>query len=749
MMMRKVQWKANRCVCCAIVWQVLVLVGLSRIYLHMAPNRSHDDDGTSAAGEDGEGMTWLPPVPQNRKSSSPETTKTTAAAAEERGSHQINDSTTTTDASYDPSTTDGAAQSGATVDDEESSTSLSTASVRERCFRFNTDPWLDDKELRASNNDEGFTPELVDTLLEGPTKLGRLPDLLGHTLCHPGGPFRNLVATTTTTTRGSPSSSRQQEGGGEGGGNGNDGGGVVVDPLGSAEDWYHRFFYLTIHWRFHQPALREHRLRRECLEMDARQGTRHVESFMEEHKIGRMDYECRHHNDTQKFLVVPVGSVGFGAFLNTQAVLSVLLALQTGRIPIFSVRAFFPWQTRGGRKTDPWLLAPTKCLRKDMQCYFLPPSPCTVTDQDLREAPVWGSTRTEQNWFAKDNLVMPPQLEESRVVVVNPGLAIKAQGTRRLRKIASSVIQELLAEWKGEQHQRLSTAAEGREESVGGGSSSSTHSWSDEDWRAMEVAHGWLVEKAASDPRGLIRHVYTYLLRPNPHYGALLRGRMADIIPPADGDPSHTVGFAIRGSDKCISESTCLPFSRYMELAADVAYPSLPRLEGGRRPKLIMTTEDGGIFNQSLPYQRNQSFPFAFLVNDQDNMQGSGYPRAFRDDGESTIVSSLTALQMHLSAGRVYLNCCSNFHAVLGLLLEGQCGARRHGHAFVYASGENGTTAASTTGEPTAGGVVPPPVAHCLNDEGLPRRYRICCNWARSSGGCKEIWEEYNSGKAK
>ena len=151
------------------------------------------------------------------------------------------------------------------------------------------------------------------------------------------------------------------------------------------------------------------------------------------------------------------------------------------------------------------------------------------------------------------------------------------------------------------------------------------------------------------------------------------------------------------------------------------------------RPKLIMTTEDPQVFNNSLAYQRNASFPFEFLVNENDNMQGFGYPRHFRGEGESTIVSSLTALKFHFNAGRVYLNCCSNFHAVLNRLLQGQCGARRHRHDFVF--GKN-------ISEESVGQLWPTQVAQCMNQESIPRRFRICCGWSKDSA-CKEMMKNY------
>jgi hypothetical protein len=638
-------------------------------------------------------------------------------------------------------------------------------SVENSCFAYNSDKWLNRKI--ESNNDDGFTPELVETLLEGPSHFQKLPSLFDQTICHEDSPLRSFPQTKEQR--------QQQQQNQQGRGIINEDG---ID-LASVEDWYQRFLYLALHWKFHRHALPEYQARKTCEEKDAKDGTNNLQSFMKEHKIGLMDYECR----DAKFVVASVGSIGFGAYLNTQASLTILLALRTNRIPILSSQTLFPWQKQKARG-DPWLLAPTNCSRKDMQCYFLPLSPCTVTEEDLLNAPIYGVDRAEQRYLIK-NVTVPPELENERIVVLNSGLAGKTMDTSDMRNIAFDTINELLEEWKKHHGQESHEA----------------------DWKALTLAHQWISEKGGIDPHGLLRQVYVYMLRPNPHYKALLREQMSLILPP-DINPSETIGIAIRGSDKCISESMCLPFDRYMDLVTDIAHPTLSLLDSSsdptstmtttiqnhlleqksssfQRPKLIMTTEDPSIFNASLAYQRNESFPFQFLVNNNDNMQGSGYPSHFSSsEGEKTIVSSLTALQFHFNAGRVYLNCCSNFHLVLKHLLHAQCGARRHGHDFVFndknniseamvsykntfvlpASSSLTFTASNTTTSTSTSTIshdyqehdydhhhrrrLSPPITQCLSEDSVPRRYRICCAWtSKKDGECKKLWQEYSERK--
>eukprot|EP00536_Pseudo-nitzschia_multiseries_P016846 jgi/Psemu1/292734/fgenesh1_pg.1265_\ len=601
-----------------------------------------------------------------------------------------NDSTVDSRHGREPSQSEVAAENTPGEEIRSPSSSISSSSlslIRNSCFGFNSDEWVFGNI--SSNEHDGITPALLDTLLEGSKHFRKLPSLFDQTICHDHSPLRNFIPRITSDLD-------------------------SANFLASVEDWYQRFFYLALHWRFHRPALEEYRSRKTCAEKDTRDGTRYLQSFMDHHGIGKMDFECK----DAKFVIIPIGSIGFGAFLNTQASLCILLALRTGRIPIFSSRSYFYWQKRKGDQ-DPWLLAPLNCSRKDMQCYFLPTSPCTVTIEDLKNAPTYGSTRQEQR-FLRKNVTIPPELEAERVVVLNPGLSGIPKYIPGIGGVVHKVVTELLSEWK-------MTENEGEDSLL------------TEEWEAIDLAHQWILEKAKADPNALLRQVYVYMLRPNPYYKDLLNRQMSR-IGTKNINPSETIGLAIRGSDKCISESTCLPFDRYMELATNIVYPTLLSSDnansftaGENRPKLIMTTEDPKVFNQSLAYQHNMSFPFQFVVNENDNMQGTGYPREFAlGEAEKTILSSLIALQFQFNAGKVFLNCCSNFHVVLNNLIRGQCGARRHGHDFVFST--------NTSDDSTP---FPPPVAQCLNEDGIPERYRICCNWSKKSSTCKKLWSEY------
>lgn len=552
---------------------------------------------------------------------------------------------------------------------------ITPVNIQEKCFPRNSNRWIQGN--KDSNHDAGMSPELIDTLLEGPRQFVKLPDLFQQTICHEKSPFKAVAEQTPPV------------------------------PLEQrAEEWYQRFFYLALHWGFHRPALPEYQARKECQDDDNLRWR--LEDFQQKHGIKNLDFEC----PNAKFVISPIGHIGFGAFINTQVCMTILIALRTGRIPIFTSQSLYPWQ-KGD--TDPWLLAPTHC-DKDLQCYYMPMTPCVLLLDDIRNSTRYGSTTKEQRWL-RVNVDIPAAMTNDRVVAINSGLQSKGHETVEIRNITSIIVQELMDEWILQQ----------RDDDTSG------NFWSKEDWKAMDVAKQWMVDKFQDDAYGLMRQMYVYFLRLNPQYKAVLENRSSALVP-QDYKPSNSVGVAIRGSDKCQKESTCLPFSRYMELMTDVVYPSFEN--PSTRPRLILTTEDPSIFNKSLPFQQNASFPFEFLVNDEDNMQGSGFPKDFRDQGENTIVSTMTALQLHLTPSQVYLNCCSNFHAVIRNLISAQCGAVRHGNAYIYSHLPNSTSAALDAHTPE--------VARCLSEEGVvPKKYRICCGWYKRDTTCDEIWEEH------
>ncbi len=99
---------------------------------------------------------------------------------------------------------------------------------------------------------------------------------------------------------------------------------------------------------------------------------------------------------------------------------------------------------------------------------------------------------------------------------------------------------------------------------------------------------------------------------------------------------------------------------------------------------VILTTESKEILESRLRYvPSNESFPYEFVVNEEDVGQGSGNPNAFtrtfgenKFDADDVMISSMVSLKMQLHADSLLLNSCSNFHVLIDAVINenGGCG---------------------------------------------------------------------------
>ena len=94
---------------------------------------------------------------------------------------------------------------------------------------------------------------------------------------------------------------------------------------------------------------------------------------------------------------------------------------------------------------------------------------------------------------------------------------------------------------------------------------------------------------------------------------------------------------------------------------------------------VILTSESKDILQSRLAYiPKNESFPFEFIVNEEDVGQGSGNPNSFASSQngftpDDVMISSLVSMKMQIHSESMILNSCSNFHILIGTLVHVGC----------------------------------------------------------------------------
>jgi hypothetical protein len=155
-----------------------------------------------------------------------------------------------------------------------------------------------------------------------------------------------------------------------------------------------RLIYLAFHIHQHEPAKKEALIRYDCAPVQ-HNNIRVVRNF---------DYEC----PNAKFLVVPLGEAGLGAVMRLTAVNALLAGMATNRVVMFVNNA--PVGPLNVQK--PWPHA--SCNRHDMQCFYLAPTPCVLTKQELAQAHVL--ERSEMRQMFRRGEIPGPHAQD-RVVV--------------------------------------------------------------------------------------------------------------------------------------------------------------------------------------------------------------------------------------------------------------------------------------------------------------------------------------------
>lgn len=522
----------------------------------------------------------------------------------------------------------------------------------ETCFPHNSKEWLHGKRLGNFNdpllNEQGAVEMILNTpkLLSG----GTMHTLLKRTICHEKSRFVNW------TDDGSDAK--------------------------SLHFWTLRLMYLAFHVHQHKPAMKEAEVRQKLNGKCA--------GLLKLHRIGDMDYEC----PEAKFLIVPMGELGLGAVMRLGAVNGLLAGMASNRTVLFLNNS--PVGDKNVKK--PWVHA--SCPRRDIQCFYLPHSPCVLTHNEIKSAHVL--ERGEMRKLFKTG-ELPAAHVNDRALVLN--IVLRPQrvpDTLRpnLRSTALSIVEEIR---EADSH--------------------------DPRLEIMERAVDDILEQEPDDDRyyyfgagSKMHHAAVfYSMRPNLSNARRLDIHMSKVFP-AEFDPEFSLGLPVRASDKCLMESECLSFPQYMKLMGQVwtnnqgpiretaNRRSLP--EAVTNAHIVLTTEAESIFRdkakfESDPQQRKSvPFDYQFVTNDEDVRQGTGLPANFGKHvknvtADDIMLSAVSSIQTQLMARFTVGNCCSNFHLLLFDFLRDGCGAARDNDA------------------------------QCLQENKDPE-FRVCCQWSKT-----------------
>jgi len=518
-------------------------------------------------------------------------------------------------------------------------TNTHTAAACPNTFR-NSEQWLNSPRI-SNINEEGMTHELVQSTILHVSPLDSTDgskNILNQSMCVDGSKLLSWEEDLESTI------GVFEEGEGEGG--------SKLSPQEEEEIisyLTYRLMYIAVHEHQHGPARQEALAR---YNPDPVCKTSTTEELETNYNVGKFDYECP---DT-KFIVSVVSDIGFGASLRVGVMDPFLLGLASNRTVLF-LNTISKDIIDLGSFNRPLKLA--SCERQDMQCVFMPLSPCVITEEEMSRAPILEGDALKN--FRNTGVLGPEHVNE-RVLIVEPILGGHKALPFGLEDAMVDKIQSLYKETDGGKDlKRLFPPV-----------------WDLSD-NVLEKVYNFIRKKGKQ--KWIFHHLINlYFTRPNLKSRSEIDSLVQKALP-ADFDAKSAIGLPIRGSDKCRRESECLTFDQYMEVVKEFGArrSAITKDESGSvHNKIILTTESKNILESRHGYTaKNGDFPYEFIVNEEDVGQGSGNPNAFTRGSytaDDVMISSMVSLKLQLHANSLLLNTCSNFHVLIGAMKDAGCG---------------------------------------------------------------------------
>jgi hypothetical protein len=387
-----------------------------------------------------------------------------------------------------------------TTTNEPKNTSSTTTTT---CPTFqNSKEWL--TSPRHSNINEPFmTDEYIKQLILHISPLDTIDgsqDVLRQSLCLNDSAFRNWDKEPKITRFGRSADSRSQE-----------------DK--NIQLLTFRLLFLAIHEHQYGSARIEAKMRYDNNNNQDEKCINEKEEYttsLANANVGKFDFECP---DT-KFLISHVPEAGFGASLRVGLMDPMFIGLVTGRVVLY-VNSFDSHPDASFRR--PWPLA--SCPRKDMQCVYMPLSPCVLTKEEIEKGIV----------LPNDNLVLArrtgsfgDEYDNAKVLMMKTGVGGHQQTPNHLWPSFVNIIESF---YDKQQH----------DVELGSGA------WK-LDKETLEKVTSFLRRGNSHPDLQWLPHQVTgfYLMRPNMDSREKIDKAMQKILP-ENFDPKTTVGFPIRG----------------------------------------------------------------------------------------------------------------------------------------------------------------------------------------------------------
>ena len=345
------------------------------------------------------------------------------------------------------------------------------------------------------------------------SSLSTLDQLLGQSICHQQSRFRKVDLLNNNINN------------------------TSTNEEASIRQWTTRLVYLAMMYHQNRFAYDEAKLRHEQLTSPS--SAAHCVNELASHNIGPFDFEC----PAAKFIVVSLAGIGLGANVRGGTVRALLAGLASNRVVLFINNAPY-----GAQKylRQPWHLV--SCPRMDYQCFFLPPSPCVLTQADLVSA--YHLTLRESHRLLQTGQLSRGHAQQDNKVwhmrlSMNPLRVVPRKPALVLQSYARMLVSQMEAS-----HQEASGVNASTPFSLQ--ISLLNRAVDRIDPAAVSVEN----DDDANRPPVLTALV-VFSLRPIAIYAQQMEDILKDIVPP-NFQPEQSFGLPVRGMCVCVCVSVCV-----------------------------------------------------------------------------------------------------------------------------------------------------------------------------------------------